>query len=45
MKILVLNPNASEMVTKKVEKAVAHKDVEVTVDRLEHGPEARQVVH
>jgi allantoin racemase len=42
MKILVLNPNASEMVTKKIEKAVmavARKDVEVTVDRLEHGPE------
>ncbi len=42
MKILVLNPNTSEMVTKKIEMAVmavARKDVEVTVDRIEHGSE------
>lgn len=42
MKILVLNPNASEMVTKKIETAVrkvARKDVEVVVDKLPHGPE------
>ena len=42
MKILVLNPNASEMVTKKIETAVrkvARSDVEVVVDKLPHGPE------
>lgn len=42
MKILVLNPNTSEAVTNMIRKAVmgvARKDVEVTVDQIEHGPE------
>lgn len=42
MKILVLNPNTSRLVTDKIEKVVrkvARKDVEVVVDCLEHGPE------
>ncbi|MGC9312351.1 MAG: aspartate/glutamate racemase family protein [Sediminispirochaetaceae bacterium] len=42
MRILVLNPNTSRLVTEKIEKVirkVARKDVEVVVDCLEHGPE------
>ncbi len=42
MRILVLNPNTSRLVTEKIEKVirkVARKDVEVVVDCIEHGPE------
>lgn len=42
MRILVLNPNTSRLVTEKIEKVirkVARKDVEVVVDCLKHGPE------
>jgi len=42
MKILVLNPNTSKLVTEKIEKVirkVARPDVEVVVDCIEHGPE------
>ena len=42
MKIYVLNPNTSELVTEKVRNVlmtVARKDVEVTVDQIDCGPE------
>lgn len=48
MKILVLNPNASEMVTQKIEQAVrkvARPDVEVSVEKLPHGPEVLESYH
>ncbi|MBI9044149.1 MAG: aspartate/glutamate racemase family protein [Anaerolineaceae bacterium] len=43
MKILVLNPNTSTVVTKKIEasiKRVARSDVEVVVAQIPHGPES-----
>jgi allantoin racemase len=48
MKILVLNPNTSELVTQKIADAVnkvARKDVEYVVERIEHGPEALESYH
>lgn len=42
MKILVLNPNTSDMVTEKIKQAVvkvAAADVDVVVEKIEHGPE------
>ncbi len=42
MKILVLNPNTSDMVTEKIKQAVlkvAAQDVDVVVEKIEHGPE------
>ncbi|UCF95963.1 MAG: aspartate/glutamate racemase family protein [Spirochaetaceae bacterium] len=48
MKILVLNPNTSKLVTKKIADAVnkvARKDVELVVEQIEHGPEALESYH
>ena len=48
MKILVLNPNTSELVTQKIADAVhkvARKDAECVVERIEHGPEALESYH
>jgi len=48
VKILVLNPNTSKLVTKKIEdavKKVARKDVEYVVEQIEHGPEALESYH
>jgi len=48
MKILVLNPNTSELVTQKIADAVnkvARKDVECVVEQIEHGPEALESYH
>lgn len=48
MKILVLNPNTSKLVTQKIADAVnkvARKDVEHVVEQIEHGPEALESYH
>jgi len=48
MKILVLNPNTSELVTQKIADAVskvARKDVEYSVEQIDHGPEALESYH
>jgi len=42
MKILVLNPNTSRLVTEKIEKVIriiSRKDFDVVVDCIDHGPE------
>lgn len=48
MKILVLNPNTSNLVTTKIADAVrkvARDDVEVVVEQIEHGPESLESYH
>jgi allantoin racemase len=48
VKILILNPNTSELVTEKIAEAVrkvAREDADYVVERIEHGPEALESYH
>lgn len=48
MKILVLNPNTSKLVTQKIADAVnkvARKDVDYAVEQIDHGPESLESYH
>ena len=48
MKILILNPNTSELVTEKIAEAVrkvARADADYVVERIAHGPEALESYH